>query len=142
METNWAENFREDSNNSWFKIKIGIARKFFLLWLVENICLPRIQNIMTICITNSIKAIGCQWVSLSVCLFPNSFETTKPDELKFRGMIPLGMQMVVCYKASGFVKPLAGKQNINQSFYSAPSLDHLTLSISFISFVYHTTFLP
>ena len=41
-----------------------------------------------------------QDVSESVCVFvvslyPNSFETTKPDELTFKGMIPLGMQKVL-----------------------------------------------
>ena len=34
-------------------------------------------------------------VSDFVCLFPNSSKTTKPDELKFWGMIPLGMQKVL-----------------------------------------------
>ena len=35
------------------------------------------------CVYHSIKALVCQWVCLFVCLFPNSSETTKPDELKF-----------------------------------------------------------
>ena len=34
-------------------------------------------------------------VSEFVWLFPNSSKTTKPDELKFWGMIPLGMQEVL-----------------------------------------------
>ena len=34
-------------------------------------------------------------VSEFVCSFPNSSKTTKPDELKFWGMIPLGMQEVL-----------------------------------------------
>ena len=40
----------------------------------------------------SSKKIGSQWVCVFVCLFPNSFETTKPDELKFWGMIFLGIR--------------------------------------------------
>ena len=43
----------------------------------------------------SIKALVCQWVSLCVCLFPNSYETANPNELKFWGMIPLGMEKVL-----------------------------------------------
>jgi len=45
----------------------------------------------------SLKAIGChvsEWFYVSVSLFPNSSETSKPDELKFWGMIPLRMQNV------------------------------------------------
>ena len=33
-----------------------------------------------------------EWVSESVCLFPNSSETANSSELKFWGMIPLGME--------------------------------------------------
>ena len=36
-----------------------------------------------------------EWVCLFVCLFPNSSETANPSELKFWGMIPLGMQNVL-----------------------------------------------
>ena len=43
----------------------------------------------------SSKAIGCQWVCVFVCLFSKSSETGQPKELKFWGMIPLGMQMVL-----------------------------------------------
>ena len=43
----------------------------------------------------SIKAPVCQWVSLFVCLFPNSSETANPSELKFWGMILLGMEKVL-----------------------------------------------
>ena len=39
----------------------------------------------------SIKAPVCQWVSV----FPNSSETANPSELKFWGMIPLGMEKVL-----------------------------------------------
>ena len=31
-------------------------------------------------------------VSECVCLFPNSYETANPNELKFLGIIPLGME--------------------------------------------------
>ena len=34
-------------------------------------------------------------VSLFVCWFPNSSETANPSELKFWGMIPLGMEKVL-----------------------------------------------
>ena len=34
-------------------------------------------------------------VFLFVCLFPNSSETTKPDELKFLGLILLGIRKVL-----------------------------------------------
>ena len=34
-------------------------------------------------------------VCLCVCLFPNSYETANPNELKFWGMIPLGMEKVL-----------------------------------------------
>ena len=34
-------------------------------------------------------------VSLCVCLFLNSSETVETDELRFLGMIPLGVQMVL-----------------------------------------------
>ena len=45
---------------------------------------------------HSIKAPVCQWVSLFVCLFPNSSETANPSDLKFGGMMPLGgMQNVL-----------------------------------------------
>ena len=50
-----------------------------------------------------------EWASLFECLFPNSSETVKPSDLKFLGMIPLGMQNVLGYKTSGFVEPLAWK---------------------------------
>ena len=43
----------------------------------------------------SIKAPVCQWVSESVWMFPNSYETANPSELKFWGMIPLGMEKVL-----------------------------------------------
>ena len=50
-------------------------------------------------INHSIKAPVCQWVSESVCLtvwmFPNSYETANPSELKFWGMILLGMEKVL-----------------------------------------------
>ena len=42
----------------------------------------------------SSKAIVCQWVCLFVCLLPNSSETTNPNELKFWGMIALGLHIV------------------------------------------------
>ena len=43
----------------------------------------------------SINAPVCQWVSESVWMFPNSYETANPSELKFWGMIPLGMEKVL-----------------------------------------------
>ena len=43
----------------------------------------------------SIKVPVCQWVSEYVCLFPNSFETANPSELKFWGIIPLGIGKVL-----------------------------------------------
>ena len=36
-----------------------------------------------------------QSVSECVCLFPNSSETAYANDLKFRGMIPLGMEKVL-----------------------------------------------
>ena len=42
-------------------------------------------------------------------LFPNSSETTKPDELKFWEITSLGMLNVLGLKTSVFVEPLAGK---------------------------------
>ena len=36
-----------------------------------------------------------EWVSLSVWMFPNSSETANPSELKFWGMIPLGIGKVL-----------------------------------------------
>ena len=42
-------------------------------------------------------------------LFPNSSKTTKPNELKFLGMISLGVQMVLGLKTSAFIELLAGK---------------------------------
>ena len=36
-----------------------------------------------------------EFVYLFVYLFPNSSETANPNELKFWGMIPLGMQKVL-----------------------------------------------
>ena len=41
-------------------------------------------------------------VSLCACLFINSSVTVKPNELKFCGMIPLVMQMVLGLKTSGY----------------------------------------
>ena len=53
-------------------------------------------------------------MSESVCLFvPNYSEMTEPEELKFWGMIPLGMQKALGQNTSGFVKPLAGKMKIS-----------------------------
>ena len=43
----------------------------------------------------SIKAPVCQWLSESVWMFPNSSETANPSDLKFWGMIPLGMEKVL-----------------------------------------------
>ena len=47
----------------------------------------------------SLKAPVCQWVSEWVCvcvwMFPNSYETANPSELKFWGMIPLGIGKVL-----------------------------------------------
>ena len=37
-------------------------------------------------------------MSVFVCLFPNSSETAHPYELKFWGLIPLKVQMVLGYK--------------------------------------------
>ena len=71
----------------YYFILIGYVLKGFKIWRYLKAC--------TIYIYLSIKAPVCQWVSewvsLCVCLFPNSSKTTKPDELKFWGMIPLGM---------------------------------------------------
>ena len=54
------------------------------------------EKISSISLTyHFLKAIGCQWVSVCVCLFPNSSKTTKPDKLEIWGMIPLGMQKVL-----------------------------------------------
>ena len=36
-----------------------------------------------------------EFVCVFVCLFPNSSETANPSELKFWGMIPLGMRKVL-----------------------------------------------
>ena len=44
---------------------------------------------------HSIKALVCQWVRLSVWMFPNSSEKPNPSELKFWGMIPLGIRKVL-----------------------------------------------
>ena len=38
---------------------------------------------------------ACMSLSECVCLFPNSYETANPNELKFWGMIPFGMQKVL-----------------------------------------------
>ena len=59
--------------------------------------LPFILNIfllpLELCSYPSSKAIGCQWVSQSLCcLFPTFSETLNPKDLKFWGMIPLGVQ--------------------------------------------------
>ena len=43
----------------------------------------------------SLKAPVCQWVSECVWMFPNSSETANPSELKFWGMIPLGIGKVL-----------------------------------------------
>ena len=48
-------------------------------------------------------------VSECVCLSLNYYEMADPNELKFWGMIPLGVQTVLGWKKSGFVEPLAGK---------------------------------
>ena len=66
------------------------------------------KNVMAYFRLKDILLLKQKDVSDFVCLFPNSSKTTKPDELKFWGMIPLGMQKVLGY--SGFVEPLAGKQ--------------------------------
>ena len=43
----------------------------------------------------SSKAIGCQWVSVYVCLLiPNSSKMAYPKELKFWGVISLAVQMI------------------------------------------------
>ena len=46
-------------------------------------------------------------VSEFVCLFPNSSETTKPDELEF-----WDAEGFMLKKTSGFVEPLAGKLRV------------------------------
>ena len=45
-----------------------------------------------------IKALVCQWVSLCDCFFPNSSKTANPSELKFWGMISLGIMKVLGLK--------------------------------------------
>ena len=42
-------------------------------------------------------------------MFPISSETANPSELKFWGMIPLGMEKVLGLKTFEFVEPLAKK---------------------------------
>ena len=48
----------------------------------------------------SVSESVCLFVWLFVCLFPNSSETSKPDELKFWGMIFLWMQNILDEKPS------------------------------------------
>ena len=50
-------------------------------------------------------------VCLFVCLFVCSLTPPNPNELKFRGMISLRVQMVLGYKTSEFGKPFTGKPN-------------------------------
>ena len=77
----------------------GVTTKYGKVsWFVEG--LPKLISIFNICtgscsLYHSIKALVCQWVSLFVCLFPNSSKTTNPSKLKFWGMIPLGMEKVL-----------------------------------------------
>ena len=50
------------------------------------------KNVMAYFRLKDILLLKQKDVSDFVCLFPNSSKTTKPDELKFWGMIHLGMQ--------------------------------------------------
>ena len=43
----------------------------------------------------NLSSIASEFVYLFVYLFPNSSKTMNPNELKFWGMIPLGVQMVL-----------------------------------------------
>ena len=53
------------------------------------------KNVMAYFRLKDILLLKQKDVSDFVCLFPNSSKTTQPDELKFWGMIPLGMQKVL-----------------------------------------------
>ena len=53
------------------------------------------KNVMAYFRLKDILLLKQKDVSDFVCLFPNSSKTTKPDELKLWGMIPLGMQKVL-----------------------------------------------
>ena len=64
---------------------------------IRYVASPAMQTVYTFVYYGlvSSKAIGCQWVCVCVCLFPNSYKTVNPNEQKFWGMIPLGVQMVL-----------------------------------------------
>ena len=49
--------------------------------------------VLSICLSVCVSV--CLFVWLFVCLFPNSSETANPSELKFWGMIPLGIGKVL-----------------------------------------------
>ena len=75
----------------------------------------------------SIKAPVCQWVSESVWMFPDSSETANPSDLKFWGMIPLGMEKVlglkniqICWTVSRKIVCIVGMYTSDPSgqFYS------------------------
>ena len=72
------------------KIKMMIRINFKVFWYILFII------VIFIAIKNlSFKAPVCQWVSLCVWMFPNSSKTANPSELKFWGMIPLGIGKVL-----------------------------------------------
>ena len=82
----------------WFDIWFDKNEVIFLLFVIYSTFLISNkddfkQNLKLYNL--SIKAPVCQWVSVFVGLFPNSSETANPSELKFWGMISLGMEKVL-----------------------------------------------
>ena len=65
----------------------------------------------------SIKATVCEWACLFVCLFPNSFETANPSELKFCGMISLGIRKVLGQKTKFCSGEATGKNYFNRLLF-------------------------
>ena len=66
-----------------WKQYIYLREKFSLYTTISKCCWLKVYSL--------IKAPVCQWVCLFVCLFPNFSKTSNPSELKFWGMILLGI---------------------------------------------------
>ena len=74
-------------------------------------------------------------VSLSVCLFVNFSKTAEPDELKFWGMIPLGLQMVLGQKTSRFDKLFSRKLKRTKEHCTMLTTETHLFSINFLWFM-------
>ena len=62
---------------------------------VQRIWMAWENSLRYLSLYNSASLSLSEWVCLCVCLFPNFYETANFSKLKFRGMIPVGMEKVL-----------------------------------------------